>query len=141
MDAMWQTLAVGTDFVHAMLMVAWMVGLPLLVWHRWPRVAYGYALYAIVFVVVSQLSQWFLGECFLTSIAIFFWQHVPSAAPDSQEWFTVRLAQAVFHMAPSHRSIAVVSELMVVMTALAALWSVHRLRTRKASTQSPDLLI
>jgi hypothetical protein len=125
---MWQTLAVGTDFVHAMLMVAWVTGLPLLVWHRWPRLAQGYALYAIVFVVVSQLSQWFLGECFITTIALFLWEHVPSSAPVSKEWFTVRIARAVFHMAPSHRSIVMASEVMVVVTAVAALWSLHRLR-------------
>jgi hypothetical protein len=126
---MWQTLAVGTDLLHAILMGAWVAGLPLLVWqHRWPRVARLYALYAIAFIVASQLSQWFLGECFLTSIALFLWERVPSSAPVSKEWFTVRIAQAVFHMAPSHRSIVLASEAMIVATALAALWSFHRLR-------------
>jgi hypothetical protein len=125
---MWQALAVGTDFVHAMLMVAWIAGLPLLVWHRWPRAARTYAVYAIVFVVTSQVSQWVLGECFLTNLALFCWERVPSTAPVSKEWFTVRIARAVFHMAPSHRAIVILSEALVVTTAVAALWSLHRLR-------------
>ncbi len=127
---MWQTLAVGTDLLHATLMAAWVGGLPLLVWRRWPRLARCYATYAIVFVVVSQLSQWVLGECFLTRIALFFWVRVLSSAPPSGEWFTVRIAQAVFHMAPSHRSIVLVWEAMIVATAFAALRCLHRLRKR-----------
>ena len=126
---MWQILAVATDLVHATLMAAWVVGFPLLFWHRWPRAARIYAVYAILFVVASQLSQWALGECFLTAMALRFWEQVPSSAPVSKEWFTVRIARAIFHMAPSHRSIVHVSETMVVATAAAALWSLHRLRT------------
>ena len=125
---MWQTLAIGTDLLHAMLMAAWFAGLPLLVWHRWPRLSRSYACYAIAFVVVSQLSQWLLGACFLTPIALHFWERVPATAPVSREWFTVRIAQAVFHMAPSHRAIAIISELLIVATSLGALWSMHRLR-------------
>ncbi len=124
---MWQVLAIGTDLIHALMMAAWIGGLPLLVWHRWPRVTCAYAVYAIAFVIASQLSQWLLGECFLTAIALFFWQHVPSSAPVSKEWFTVRAAQAVFRLAPSHRAIALVSEGMIVATAAGALSSLHRL--------------
>lgn len=128
---MWQVLAIGTDFLHATLMAVWFAGLPLLFWHRWPRVARAYAIYATVFVVVSQVSRWLLGDCFLTNIAIFFWERVPASAPVSKEWFSVRLAQAVFHMTPSHRSIVRVSEAMVVLAALGALSSLHRLRARR----------
>jgi hypothetical protein len=123
-----QALAVGTDFVHAILMALWIGGLPMLFWHRWPRVTGAYAAYAIGFVVVSQLSQWLLGECFLTAIGLSFWEKVPSSAPPSKEWFTVRIAQAVFHLAPSHRSITIVSETLIVATAAGVLWSLHRLR-------------
>ena len=126
----WQFLAVTTDLLHAMLMVAWVIGMPLLLWHRWPRLAQGYAGYAIAFVTTSQLSQWLLGECFLTNIALWFWERVPSSAPVSHDWFTVRIARAVFHMAPSHRFIAHLSEALVLATALAALWSLHRLHER-----------
>jgi len=129
---MFQLLAVGTDFLHAMLMVAWTAGLPLLLWHRWPRATLVYAAYAIAFVAISQLSQWLLGECFLTDLAVHFWQRVPTSAPVSREWFTVRIARDVFHLAPSHRSIVRVSEPLIVATAVGALWSFHRLRVRDA---------
>ena len=125
--AMWQALAVGTDFVHAMLMATWFAGLPLLFWHTRPTLRRIYALYAVAFVVVSQVSQWLLGECFLTSIALFFWKHVPSYAPVSKEWFTVRIAQAIFHAAPSHRTISRCSEAMVAVSAAGALMSHYRL--------------
>ena len=126
--AMWQAMAVGTDLLHAMLMAAWFAGLPLLLWHRWPRFSRLYAIYAIAFVTISQLSQWLLGECFLTALAIGFWKQVPSSAPVSQEWFTVRIPQLVFHLAPSHRLVVHLSEAMIVVTAVGVRWSFHRMQ-------------
>jgi hypothetical protein len=130
---MWQALAVGTDFVHAALMATWFAGLPLLFCHRWPRAARLYALYAIAFVVLSQLSRWLLGDCFLTALALYLWNHVPASAPVSNDWFTVRFARAVFHVTPSHRAIAVVSEGMIVVAAIAALSSLRRLSLQRRS--------
>jgi hypothetical protein len=127
----WQVLAIATDVLHALLMATWFAGLPLLVWHRWPRAARLYAIYAIVFVIVSRVSQWILGECFLTAAAIYFWDHVPASAPVSKDWFTVRLAQAVFHLSPSHRTIALVSEGMIIVAAAVALSWLHRLDIRR----------
>ncbi len=106
-------------------MAAWFLGLPVLFWHRWPQVTRWYGVYAVLFVAVSQISQWLLGECFLTAIALYFWEHVPTSAPVSHEWFTVRLAQFVFHATPSHRSITVASEAMIVLAAAATLSSLH----------------
>lgn len=135
---MWQSLAIGTDFLHALLMAAWIAGLPLLFCHRWPRAVRTYAVYAIAFVGASQLSQWLWGECFVTAVALYFWEHVPSSAPVSKEWFTVRLAQSVFQMAPSHRSIVVMSETLIVITAVGVLWSLHRLRHRGSRVLSSN---
>jgi hypothetical protein len=121
---MWQALGSITDFVHALAMVAWIVGLPLLFAGRWPRASRAYAVYAIVFIVLSQGSHWLLGECFLTTVARWFWEH-PSAgpAPDTGDWFTVRLAKAVFDMSPSHRFIVILSEALIVLTAAGVLFS------------------
>jgi hypothetical protein len=135
---MWQALAIGTDFIHAISMAVWFAGLPLLFWHAWPTLTRDYAIYAVVFVVVSQASQWLLGECFLTSIALFFWEHVPSSAPVSKDWFTVRIAQAVFHTAPSHRGITRVSEGMIIVAAVGALTSLHRLRLAARAKSAVD---
>jgi len=117
------------DLLHALLMVAWIAGLPLLFWRRYPRASRWYAAYAIVFVVINQASRYFLGECFLTTIARLLWEQggaPPRSAPG--EWFTVRVALAIFHMAPSHRSITVLSELLMLVTAAGTLLSMRRAR-------------
>jgi hypothetical protein len=115
------------DFVHALLMAAWVLGLPLLFWRRYPRLTRGYAVYAVGFIVLNQLSRLFLGECFLTTVSRWLWERggaPPRSAPS--EWFTVRLALAVFHMAPSHRSITVLSEALIFVTAVGMLISMRR---------------
>jgi hypothetical protein len=112
------------DLLHALLMVAWVVGLPLLFWRRFPRATRLYAAYSVAFVVINQVSRLVLGECVLTTLARWFWERggaPPRSAPN--EWFTVRLAMAVFHLTPSHRAITVLSELLVGVTAVGMLVS------------------
>src|SRR5688500_1053202 len=109
----------AVDVVHALLMAAWVLGLPLLFVRRWPRLSWAYGVYVIVFIVVSQASEWILGECFLTTIAGWLWTGAPGAAAiDTSEGFTVRLAKWVFDMAPSHRSIVIASEVLIFATAV-----------------------
>src|SRR5689334_15774323 len=107
-------------------MLGWIAGLPLLFWQRYPRATRWYAAYALVFVVLNQGSRYLLGECFLTTIARQLWEH--GGAPPHREWFTVRVATAVFHMTPSHRSITVLSELLLAVTAVGALVSTRHRR-------------
>lgn len=122
-------LAVAVDVVHAATMAAWLVGMPLLVVRRWPRLSRAYALYALGFVVLSQLSHWAMGGCFLTAISRALWESQPrdTVPADASEWFSVRLARAVFHAAPSHRVVVWVSEALVLVTALGA----HRSRGQR----------
>jgi hypothetical protein len=124
---MWHAVAAGVDFVHAVLMAGWIAGLPLLFWHKWPAATRAFGVYAIGFVVASQASRWLLGECFLTTMARACWERAAASAAGSEEWFTVRLAQAVFHMAPSHRAVVVASEGLIAATALGVTWSLRRL--------------
>lgn len=127
---MWQAFGSAMDVFHALLMAAWIVGLPLLFVRRWPRLTRAYGIYAIVFIVSSQASEWLLGECFLTSIAGALWSRAGSAASvDTSEWFTVRLAKWIFDMAPSHRSIVITSEVLIFATAVGVLLTVHERRT------------
>ena len=127
-------LGAGVDFIHALAMAAWLIGLPLLFLRRWPRARVAYATYAVVFIVLSQASMFVLNECFLTTIARWVWEHEP-ARPVSHEWFTVRLVRFVFGMAPSHRSISRATEALVLVTALGALVSVLRSRRRTRSAR------
>lgn len=126
---MFPVLASLVDFLHALFMVAWVAGLPLLFWRRYPRATRWYAAYAIVFIILNQASKVLLGECFLTTIARYFWEHggaPPVSAP--HEWFTVRIAMAVFRMAPSHKAITVVSEILIFVSAVGMLLSLRRQR-------------
>jgi hypothetical protein len=127
-------LGAAIDFLHALLMAAWVIGLPLLFWHRWPRLTRAYAVYAIGFVAVNQLSEAILGECFLTTLARAAWESTPLASPPplSREWFTVRMAEAIFRLTPSHDAIKLVLEALILLTAVGVAyrgWRSTRSRT------------
>ncbi len=133
---MWEMLGSATDLLHAILMVAWVVGLPLLFVRRWPRLRRGYAIYAVTFVVLSQGSQALLGECFLTTVARWFWEHPAAGAAtpgDVEEWFTVRLAHTVFGMSPARRAITLISEALALATAAGVLYHLHDERVSRRS--------
>ena len=98
--------------------------MPLLFVRRWPRLSHAYGIYAIAFILASQLSHLALGECFLTTISRHLWERsFASGAPpiDSSEWFTVRLAKWIFDMSPSHRAVVISTELLVLLTVLGEL--------------------
>lgn len=123
---MWSSAAAAVDVIHAALMAVWMLGMPLLFIHRYPRLTLAYGVYAVAFVIVSRVSHWIGGECFLTTISARLWRAGASLTPESDEWFTVRLARLVFGMTPSHRAIAWGSEALVLVTALGVSLSMAR---------------
>ncbi len=123
---MWSVLAVSVDLVHAALMVGWVATLPLLFIHRWPWATRAAAVYCTVFIVLSQASQLWLGECFFTTLARWCWER--AAVPASSEWFTVRLAQAVFRLSPSHHAVSRGFELLALVAAFGVLSSLVRAR-------------
>ena len=73
MQQLFRWLAASVDFAHASFILAWGLGLPLLFWHRWPRLSRAYVWFAIGFVGTSVLSQLAIGECVLTTLARWFW--------------------------------------------------------------------
>jgi hypothetical protein len=109
-------LAVAIDTLHALLMVGWIVGLPLLFWRRWPKVSFVYCIFSIAFIIVNQVSHYTLGECVFTTIADWFYAHAGHNAPD--EWFTVRMSRLVFGVVPSHRGIKVATEILIGISAV-----------------------
>jgi hypothetical protein len=129
----------AVELFHALAMAAWVVGLPLLFWHRWPRGTRWYAVYAIAFVVLSQASHWILGECFLTTLARDVFEQTAPAARSGEldDWFTVRLARRIFGMAPSHRAVVLASEIGMVVTAAGVLFVLHVRRVAAAGPRSP----
>jgi hypothetical protein len=131
---MWSAVAASVDLAHAFLMVAWVLGLPLLFVHRWPRLSRTFALYAIAFVALNLASRALLGECFLTALSQICWDQAARSAhhaPVPHEWFTVRLAEAAFRLTPTHRGIKLASEGLIFVTAVGVFAS--SLRTRQAS--------
>lgn len=133
------TMALGAtlDAVHALLMVAWLIGLPLLFWRRWPTLTRMYGIYAVVFVVVSQVSHHLLGECFLTTLSRHLWKVSASRVPQgADEWFTVRFAEFVFHLTPSHRAIVLGWEAFTLLTAVGVLLSLRQ-RSRETRASRP----
>jgi len=99
--------------------------LPLLFVKRWPRARVAYAIYAVVFVILSQASMVFLDECFLTAVTRWCYGHEP-ARTVSNEWFTVRLAQAIFGMAPSRHVLSAALRSVVLATAAGVILSIVR---------------
>lgn len=126
---MWSVLAAAVDFIHALAMAAWFLGFPLLFVKRWRTARLGYAVYAVVFIVASQVSMLVLDECFLTSVARWCAQHDPTRTVSGQ-WFTERIAAAIFGMSPSHRLVSWISEALVLATAAAVLVAVLRAHRR-----------
>lgn len=122
---MFAALAIGADLVHVLAMLAWAVGLPFLVWHRYPRLSYAYTVYAIAFVLISQLSHLTLGECFLTTLSRILWASAGSEALGS---FTVRLVNFVAGIRPTEESAVLVWEVGILATAVAVLFSLYRAR-------------
>jgi hypothetical protein len=132
--------AAALDVLHAIFMVMQVAGLPLLFWHRWPRLTRAYAIYAISFIVLNQLSKFALDECFLTTLARMLWARaVVDPADVPSEWFTVRLAQWVFHQTPSHRAVALAGELLMFVTAIGVLvWRRNVRHARQAHVRDDD---
>lgn len=130
---MWAFLGATVDFVHALSMAIWAAGLPLLFFHRWPRLTRAMAIYAVVFVVVNQVSMWTLRECFLTTLARYCWEQAPERTTAvSREWFTVRLAYAIFGLTPSHGAVKIASRILIFATGVGVLASAWRLRRAPA---------
>jgi hypothetical protein len=115
-------LAVLTDIIHALLMVLWMLGMPLLFWHRYPRLSIVYCCFCLAFIVVNQVSQWVLGECIFTTIANYFYTRSDMAFP--KEWFTVRLAMIVFGLTPTHWIIKIATQILVSASAIGAIYTI-----------------
>jgi len=131
---MLSVLAIGSDALHILAMLVWALGLPLLLWHRWPRLSFAYTLYAMAFVIVSQVSHYFLGECFLTTLSRFFWE---SAGEQATGTFMIRLVNTVAGVRPTRDSVVLVWEIAIVVTSAAVLWSLYRTHRAHASGNGP----
>jgi hypothetical protein len=123
-------LAAGVETIHALAMIVWALGLPLLVWHRYKRLARAYMWFAIVFVTSSVASNLVLGECFLTTLA----RHLWTAAGGFREKvpFTVLFTNTVAGIRPSTREAVIAWEVAILATSIGTLWCWRKTRREKS---------
>jgi len=126
--SVYSALAQTVDLAHALSMLVWGLGLPLLVWHRFPRLSRAYMWFAVVFVLISVGSHVLLGECVLTTAARYLW-HASGRTRDGAPFMTL-LVNQLAGFRPSNRIIVLVWELAVFATSVGSLWCWAR-TTRK----------
>ncbi|MEO8180202.1 MAG: hypothetical protein ABI895_15310 [Deltaproteobacteria bacterium] len=102
MSSLYRFLALTIELGHGLLMALWGLGLPLLIWHRWPRLTRAYLWFSLSFVVGSLLSHWLLGECLLTTLAQWLWESAGTQV--ERVPFIVRFTNAVAGIRPSTRA-------------------------------------
>jgi len=118
---MFELLSASVDVLHALAMLVWGVGLPLLFWHRWPRLSRGYLVYSLAFIAASVISQIVLGECFLTTLARDLAERGTNEILRQKTSFTVRFVEAVAGMRPSERLAVRLWELAIFVTCMGML--------------------
>lgn len=128
---MYVFLANAVDLIHASAMLLWGIGLPLLVWHRLPRLSRWYSIYAIAFVLISVVSRELLGECFLTTLSRELW--LAGGGYRDGTPFTARLANFVAGVRPTDRDVVLAWEAAVVLTSLGSFWCWHRILRRTSA--------
>lgn len=113
-------LGISVDVFHAFVMIAWVAGIPLLFWHRYRKLTITYCVFAIIFIIINQLSQWFLGECVLTTLARYCYS-LTNVVPDN-EWFVVRFTKFVFGLTPGHKAIKLITEVLIFISGIGMLF-------------------
>lgn len=121
---MWTFIGAAVDLIHALVLILWIIGLPLLFWQRFPSLSRFYAVFAVIFIILSQGGQMILGECFLTTIARICYLRGGMVA--SGEWFTVRFAYYIFRLIPSHHLITYLFETIIIIYAIGLLFLIGR---------------
>lgn len=117
-------LAIATNVFHALLMVAWIVGIPLLFWRGLPRLSVAYCIFSILFIIVNQVSHYTLGVCIFTTIATWFYNQAGMTV--SGEWFAIRISQMVFGATPSHRGITIITQVLIAIGAVGGIHYFYR---------------
>jgi hypothetical protein len=132
-DLGYRLLAMSVDALHLAAMLVWGVGLPLLVWHRWPTLSRLYMWYSVTFVAVTVLSHQLFDECVLTTVARWLW-HAAGVARDITPFTTIAV-NTIASVSPSSRTIVLLWELGVLVSSLGSLWCWSRTRARRGGEQ------
>jgi hypothetical protein len=128
-------LAAGVELLHGVLMLAWGLGLPLLVWQRFPRLRRAYIWFSLTFVGVSVVSHALLGECVLTTWARALWEAGGGYA--ERVPFVVTFTNRVAHIRPSTDAAVLVWEVAILAYCVLGLWG-WRWMPRLAAARLPS---
>ena len=124
MHAPFRLLAGLVELAHGLLMLAWGLGLPLLVWRRWPRLRHAYIWFSLGFVLVSLASHALLDECVLT-----FWAHAlweATGVASEQVPFVVTFTNCIAGVRPSTDTAVLIWELAIAAYCVLGLWGWRR---------------
>jgi len=117
----YEILSAAVDALHALAMVAWVLGLPLLFWHRWPRLSRLYVIFSLAFVVITRVSHEILGECVFTTLSRDLW-NASGLAQRGHLSFTVRIVNAVAGIRFTEHSAVLLWEAAVFVCSVGMLW-------------------
>lgn len=112
------------EFIHALCMIFWILTIPFLFYHRWPKITLGAIVYNFLFVTVNRLSHWILGECIFTRMARW------AGGEWNNEWFTVKVARLVFGFIPSNKNVTYVEQGILLLVCTGVLISLYRRKIR-----------
>jgi hypothetical protein len=136
---MYQFLAIFVDVIHTLAMLVWGIGLPLLLWHRWPRLSRAYLWYALVFVVVSVGTHRLYGECFLTKLARDLRALGDPNVLSDYASFSVRLVNFVAGIRPSERSAVLAWEFGLAISSVIMLRYMYKSRRLEREKQAQSV--
>jgi hypothetical protein len=112
--------AIATDVFHALLMAAWIVGIPLLFWRGCPRLSVAYCIFSVLFIIVNQVSHYTLGKCVFTTMADWCYNHAGQRVTD--EWFVVRMTKLIFGCVPTQRVINIATQIIIGISAVGGMY-------------------
>ncbi|MEZ4223314.1 MAG: hypothetical protein R3B13_20380 [Polyangiaceae bacterium] len=124
-----ELLGAAVDGFHALAMVVWGLGLPLLFFQRWQHLTRAFVWYSLVFLSVSVLSYFVLGECFLTTLAREAYEAGHNPELREHTTFIVRTVEFVAGIRPSSRAAVLIWEAALFVGCIITL--VHLRRHRK----------
>jgi hypothetical protein len=127
-SSLYRFLALAVELSHGLSMMLWGLGLPLLIWPRWPRLRHAYLWFSLVFLGGSLLSHWLLGECVLTTAARALWELAGAAT--ERVPFIVRFTNGVAGIRPSTRVAVLIWQAGISIYCVALLCGWRRLQRR-----------
>jgi hypothetical protein len=119
-SGLFRLLAAAVELLHGLLMLAWGLGLPLLLWRRLPRLRRAYIWFSLTFVGISLVSHALLGECVLTTWARALWE--ASGGYAEKVPFIVTVTNRIAHVRPSTDAAVLVWQVAILAYCVLGLW-------------------